>query len=47
MIAKKSIAKKIKKRDNFASILRIKDENKIQKVAMPAGSEDGELQKYP
>lgn len=36
--------KDIKERDSFASRLRAKDESKIRKIAMPAGSGAGELQ---
>jgi pre-mRNA-splicing factor ATP-dependent RNA helicase DHX16 len=35
--------KDIKERDSFASRLRAKDESKIRKVAMPAGSGAGKL----
>lgn len=36
--------KDIKERDSFASRLKAKDESKIRKIAMPAGSGAGELQ---
>lgn len=35
--------KDIKERDSFASRLRVKDESKIRKVAMPTGSGAGKL----
>lgn len=35
--------KDIKERDSFASRLKAKDESKIRKVAMPAGSGAGKL----